>query len=57
MNNILELHKKPETISFTFPTKNTFLIEQCKKDMIEFAGKKLLYLVERQDLTTLVFLK
>ena len=57
MNNVVDLYKKPETISFTFPTSNVHLIEQCKKDMSQFAEKKLLYFVEKQGLTTLVFLK
>lgn len=57
MNNVIDLYKKPETISFTFPTSNVHLIEQCKRDMSQFAEKKLLYFVEKQGLTTLVFLK
>jgi hypothetical protein len=57
MNNVIDLHKKPEIISFTFPTSNFYLIEQCKRDMIEFADKKFLYYVEKQGFTTLVFLK
>lgn len=57
MNNVIDLHKKPEIISFTFPTSNFHLIEQCKRDMIEFADKKFLYYIEKQGFTTLVFLK
>lgn len=55
--NVVSLHKKIDTISFTFKTENVHLIEQCKKDMVEFGNKKFLYYTEKQGLTTLVFLK
>lgn len=49
--SLILLQKK--TISFTFPTNNVELIEQCKKDV--GAIKKLLFFYEKQGFTTLVF--
>jgi hypothetical protein len=58
MNKVLLFGPRTkETIKFTFETHRVHLIEQCKRDMEQIAGRKLLYFSEKQGLTTLVFLK
>ena len=57
MSNVISMFKTAETISFTFPTDNMYLIRQCKNDMKVFSEKDVLYYIEQDGFTTLFFLK
>jgi hypothetical protein len=55
VDNIVPFFKQGKTIEFKFPTANHHLIEQCKRDMIEWQNRRLMYYTEFQGFTTLFF--